>query len=148
MHALAPEALEQVAEFFQALSEPSRLRLLNLLREGERKVGELAELAGSTPANVSRHMALLQSRGLVTREGRGNCVYYAIADPAWLIERLNHLKGLQSNETLEAWRALIAAGDFAALVEELEGSLEVATPTNIHMKMNLIFLINMLVAVG
>lgn len=73
MHALAPEALEQVAEFFQALSEPSRLRLLNLLREGERKVGELAELAGSTPANVSRHMALLQSRGLVTREGRGNC---------------------------------------------------------------------------
>lgn len=82
MHALAPEALEQVAEFFQALSEPSRLRLLNLLREGERKVGELAELAGSTPANVSRHMALLQSRGLVTREGRGNCVYYAIADPA------------------------------------------------------------------
>ena len=82
MHALAPEALEQVAEFFQALSEPSRLRLLNLLREGERKVGELAELAGSTPANVSRHMALLQSRGLVTREGRGNCVYYAIAYPA------------------------------------------------------------------
>jgi tRNA 2-selenouridine synthase len=44
---------------------------------------------------------------------------YAIADPAWLVERLNHLKGLQSNETLEAWRALIAAGDFAALVEEL-----------------------------
>ena len=44
---------------------------------------------------------------------------YAIADPAWLIERLNHLKGLQSNETLDAWRALIAAGDFAALVEEL-----------------------------
>ncbi len=81
MGAMPPEALEQVAEFFQALSEPSRLRLLNLLREGERKVGELAELAGSTAANVSRHMALLQSRGLVTRESRGNCVYYAIADP-------------------------------------------------------------------
>ena len=36
----------------------------------------------------------------------------------------------------------------AALVEELEGSLEVATPTNIHMKMNLIYLVNRLVAVG
>ncbi len=44
---------------------------------------------------------------------------YAVADPAWLLERLGHLKGLQSNETLEGWRALIAAGDFAALVEEL-----------------------------
>lgn len=82
MHGLPPEALAQVAEFFQALAEPARLRLLNQLREGERKVGELAELAGSTPANVSRHMALLQSRGLVTRESRGNCVFYAIADPA------------------------------------------------------------------
>jgi tRNA 2-selenouridine synthase len=44
---------------------------------------------------------------------------YAVADPAWLIERLGHLKGLQSNETLAHWRALIEAGDFPALVEEL-----------------------------
>ncbi|BAO30247.1 tRNA 2-selenouridine(34) synthase MnmH [Sulfuritalea hydrogenivorans] len=44
---------------------------------------------------------------------------YAIADPAWLIERLGHLKGLQSNETLERWSLLIAARDFPALVEEL-----------------------------
>ena len=44
---------------------------------------------------------------------------YAIADPAWLVERLGHLKGLQSNETLERWSALIAAKDFASLVEEL-----------------------------
>ncbi|MDK9702182.1 MAG: tRNA 2-selenouridine(34) synthase MnmH [Sulfuritalea sp.] len=44
---------------------------------------------------------------------------YAIADPAWLIERLEHLKGLQSNETLDRWRALIAARDFHGLVAEL-----------------------------
>ncbi len=44
---------------------------------------------------------------------------YAIADPAWLIERLDNLKGLQSNETLEHWRSLIAAKDFPALVAEL-----------------------------
>jgi tRNA 2-selenouridine synthase len=44
---------------------------------------------------------------------------YAIADPAWLIERLGHLKGLQSNETLERWSLLIAARDFPALVNEL-----------------------------
>jgi len=44
---------------------------------------------------------------------------YAIADPAWLIERLEHLKGLQSNETLERWRSLIAARNFPTLVAEL-----------------------------
>ncbi|MCF8199715.1 MAG: tRNA 2-selenouridine(34) synthase MnmH [Sulfuritalea sp.] len=44
---------------------------------------------------------------------------YAVADPSWLIERLGHLKGLQSNETLARWSDMIATGDFAALVEEL-----------------------------
>jgi DNA-binding transcriptional ArsR family regulator len=78
-----PEAvLGDVASFFQALSEPTRLRVLNQLREGERKVGELAELAGTTTANVSRHLSLLQQRGIVLREGRGTSVYYRIADPA------------------------------------------------------------------
>ena len=44
---------------------------------------------------------------------------YAVADPAWLLARLEHLKGLQSNETLAQWRSLVAAGDFPTLVEEL-----------------------------
>jgi tRNA 2-selenouridine synthase len=44
---------------------------------------------------------------------------YAVADPAWLMERLQHLKGLQSGETLARWQALVGAGDFPTLVEEL-----------------------------
>jgi len=44
---------------------------------------------------------------------------YAIANPAWLIERLDHLKQLQSTETLKHWHTLIAHEDFATLVEEL-----------------------------
>ncbi|MBK7768605.1 MAG: tRNA 2-selenouridine(34) synthase MnmH [Sulfuritalea sp.] len=44
---------------------------------------------------------------------------YAMADPAWLNGRLEQLKGLQSNETLERWRSLIAGQNFPALVEEL-----------------------------
>ena len=44
---------------------------------------------------------------------------YAVADPAWLVERLGHLKGLQSRETLERWGSMISARDFPALVEEL-----------------------------
>ena len=80
MQDLPKEALEKVASYFQALSEPTRLALLNLLRGGERNVGELAQLSGFTTANVSRHMALLTTHGLVARESRGTSVYYRIAD--------------------------------------------------------------------
>ena len=80
MQGLPKEALEQVAAYFQALSEPTRLSLLNLLRGGERNVGELAQQCGCTAANVSRHLALLMQHGLVTRESRGTSVYYRIAD--------------------------------------------------------------------
>ena len=80
MQGLPPEALEQVAAYFQALSEPTRLQILNLLRSGERSVGELAQLCGYTSANISRHLAFLTRQGLVARESRGTSVYYRIAD--------------------------------------------------------------------
>ena len=80
MEGLPPEALSQVAAYFQALSEPTRLQILNLLRSGERNVGELAQACGYTSANISRHLSLLMQHGLVAREGRGTAVYYRIAD--------------------------------------------------------------------
>ena len=82
MEGLPPEALQQVAAYFQALAEPTRLAILNLLRDGEHNVGELAQLTGFTSANVSRHLALLTQHGFVQREGRGTAVYYRIADPS------------------------------------------------------------------
>lgn len=80
MEGLPPEALVQVAAYFQALSEPTRLQILNLLRTGERNVGELAQACGYTSANISRHLSLLMQHGLVRRESRGTAVYYRIAD--------------------------------------------------------------------
>ena len=80
MQGLSPEALDQVAAYFQALSEPTRLRILNLLREGERNVGDLAQACGYTAANVSRHLAMLMQHGLVARQSRGTSAYYRIAD--------------------------------------------------------------------
>jgi len=82
MEGMPPEALEQVAAYFQALSEPTRLQILNLLRSGERNVGEIAKACGFTSANISRHLALLTRKGLVERESRGTAVYYRIADPS------------------------------------------------------------------
>lgn len=80
MEGLPAQALEQVAAYFQALSEPTRLQILNLLRQRERNVGELAQLCGYTSANISRHLAMMSKHGLVARKSRGTSVYYRIAD--------------------------------------------------------------------
>src|ERR1700693_533585 len=80
MKGLPPEALQEVAGYFQTLSEPTRLQILNFLREGERNVGELAQLCGYTAANVFRHLAMLTKHGLLARERRGTRVSYRIAD--------------------------------------------------------------------
>jgi len=80
MENLPPEALTEIAAYFQALSEPTRLQILNLLRQEERNVGELAQLCGFTAANISRHLTMLTKHGLVARESRGTSAYYRIAD--------------------------------------------------------------------
>ena len=80
MQNLPDEALHQVAAYFQALSEPTRLQILNLLRQGERNVGEIAQACGFTSANISRHLSVLMQQGLVARESRGSAVYYSPAD--------------------------------------------------------------------
>ncbi|WP_287877818.1 metalloregulator ArsR/SmtB family transcription factor [Acidovorax sp.] len=80
MKDMPPQALEAVAGYFQVLAEPTRLRILNILRDGERNVGDLAQLCGYTAANVSRHLSLMTKQGLVAREGRGTSVYYRFAD--------------------------------------------------------------------
>ena len=82
MEGLPDEALAQVAAYFQALSEPTRLQILNLLRKQERSVGELAQLCGYSSANISRHLQLLTQHGLVSREARGTSAIYRIADPS------------------------------------------------------------------
>jgi len=68
MKDLPDKALDQIAAYFQALSEPTRLKILNLLREQERSVGELAQLSGYSAANVSRHLSYLAQHGIVQRE--------------------------------------------------------------------------------
>jgi len=82
MEGLSDQALVNIAQYFSALAEPTRLRILNALREKEQNVGDLAERCGCSQANVSRHLSTLAKHGLVQREGRGTAVYYRIADPS------------------------------------------------------------------
>ena len=80
MQNMPVDALEDIAAYFQVLAEPSRLQLLNLLRQGECNVTELAARTGLSLANVSRHLALMSQHGLVSRQSRGVSAYYKVAD--------------------------------------------------------------------
>ena len=77
---LSSEALELVANRFKILSEPLRLRILQSLQDGEKSVTALTELTETSQPNVSKHLKLLQTSGLVKRRQKGNTVFYAIAD--------------------------------------------------------------------
>ncbi|MFN0111972.1 MAG: ArsR/SmtB family transcription factor [Blastocatellia bacterium] len=75
------EALQLVAARFKVLSDPMRLRILQLLEKGETGVSALAEAVESTQPNVSKHLKTMQDAGLLIRRQDGNTVYYSIADP-------------------------------------------------------------------
>ncbi len=79
--ALTPQLLGLVAERFRVLSEPARLQLMNVLRDGERTVSELVEATSLGQANASKHLQLLKAHGFVDRRKEGLFVYYRIADP-------------------------------------------------------------------
>ena len=69
-----------VAGYFSVLSEPSRLKILHTLCEGERSVSDIVVDTGVAQTNVSRHLALMHRHGVVERRKDGNQVYYRIAD--------------------------------------------------------------------
>lgn len=74
-------ALTHIAEYFRTLSEPLRLKIVNLLRDKVYNVGELTKLLGCSQANVSKHLAILARAGFVSRNNQGTSTYYQIADP-------------------------------------------------------------------
>ena len=79
---LSERALELVAHRFKLLSEPTRLRLLQLLMTGEKSVNELVGATNTTQANVSKHLGILADGGLVARRKVGVSTLYRIADPS------------------------------------------------------------------
>lgn len=71
----------KLAALFQALADPTRLRILALLRSMELSVGELAQLLGQSQPRVSRHVRILSDSGLVGRRKEGSWVYLQLAEP-------------------------------------------------------------------
>ncbi len=83
-----PRAVERVVEALSAAGEPSRLRALALLTEGELAVGELAQALGQSQPRISRHLRLLTEAGMVERVPEGAWVFYRLADPRGRERRL------------------------------------------------------------
>jgi DNA-binding transcriptional ArsR family regulator len=83
---LSDRARELVAARFRALGEPMRLRILECLFRSPASVGEILVSTGGTQANVSKHLAVLHTGGLVRRRREGLKAVYSIADPT--LERI------------------------------------------------------------
>ena len=85
---LSPAQMEQVfvqvSQFFSLLAEPSRLKILFILCNGEKSVNQVTGESGSSQANVSRHLTALHREGILQRRKEGVTVYYSIGDEATL----------------------------------------------------------------
>jgi DNA-binding transcriptional ArsR family regulator len=69
------------AGVFQVLGHPTRIHIVEILRKGEVPVSKLLEEIGVEPANLSQHLTVLRSKGLVVNRKNGNQVLYALRDP-------------------------------------------------------------------
>lgn len=75
------ESLGEAAECLRTLAHPHRLRMLQMLLQGDFSVGELAEACGLPSAMASEHLRLMQRCGFLTSEKDGRQVFYRVAEP-------------------------------------------------------------------
>lgn len=80
MEPVPKEVIQQVAAYFSILSEPMRLKILNLLRDGEKCVQDLVEATATSQANVSKHLKVMMQAGILSRRAEGTSAYYSVAD--------------------------------------------------------------------
>ena len=86
------ETLRQFkSEIFQGLAHPTRIAIVELLRDGELSAGQLIQTLGIEQANASQHLTVLRAKQIVVSRKVGNQVYYSIRDRA-LIEVLDILR--------------------------------------------------------
>jgi ArsR family transcriptional regulator len=75
---------EYKADVFQALANPTRLAILEVLRDGELAAGAIQERLGIEQANLSQHLAILRSRQIVSHRKEGNQVIYSFRNKVLL----------------------------------------------------------------
>lgn len=99
------------ADLFKAMAHPARVRVLEVLIDGPRSVGELQPEVGIEPSHLSQQLAVLRRAGLVVTRKEGTSVIYSIKDPV-LPELLGAARRLLVNSLTET-RDLLAGLDDA-----------------------------------
>jgi DNA-binding transcriptional ArsR family regulator len=77
---LSDAELERIATHFRLLGEPMRLKILQAVCQQPRTVNDIVTAVDATQANVSKHLSLLATAGILTRKKDGQCVYYGLKD--------------------------------------------------------------------
>jgi ArsR family transcriptional regulator len=98
------------AEFFKTLGHPARIRVLEVLRDGERPVSELIPEVQLEPSHLSQQLAILRRANLVRSRKEGSSVIYAVTEPR-IFELLEVAKSILTSSLAET----------RDLLEELEG---------------------------
>ena len=81
-HPLPEPLVDLLAQRFRVLGEPTRINLLDRLRDGALSVGQLQAALDASQQNLSKHLGILHAAGMVSRTKQGNRTLYAIADPS------------------------------------------------------------------
>lgn len=74
------EEIERASRSMKAIAHPLRLKILCTLGDGEISVQEIVERVGTSQSNISQHLAILRSKGILTARKSANRVYYRIED--------------------------------------------------------------------
>lgn len=94
----SPNSIIKMAETFKLLGDPTRLRIVYALSNGELCVCDLASMLGMAQSAISNHLRVLRNMGLVNYRRQGKLAYYSIADAhivRLLAECLDHVEEMQ-----------------------------------------------------
>ena len=110
-----------LADRFQALADPTRLRIVLLLRRMELSVGELAQVLAQSQPRVSRHLKILADAGVLERRKEGSWVFLTLAAPEQ-VEPLFALADAWADDSTKALFAVDAARTEAVRSERAEAA--------------------------
>lgn len=79
---ISMDVLTRVSAVIRVLAHPQRLKMIELLLDGPRSVGELADVVGLAPAAASQHLNNMKAHGIVAKDREGRTVYYRVVHPA------------------------------------------------------------------
>ncbi len=103
---ISPDYIDSMSQLFKALSDPTRIRIIAILMDGEQNVQQITEQVGMTQSAVSHQLGLLRALHLVRFRRDGRQIYYALDDQhvVDLFQRsFAHVKHLAREKTTNSW---------------------------------------------